>query len=154
MKDLTALSSERNFAGLKFELSKLVTKQSENVTAEKLRNGENVKFPEIYRSAHPLKFEHKAGDNFGWFMIPYGGKLIAVQADAQTEWEHVSASMGNRCPNWEEMCFIKSLFWDDEECVVQYHPPKSDYVNMAKTCLHLWKYKGEMPRPPKIMVGY
>jgi len=126
-----------------------------------------MKFPEQYRSPHPLGFEHKPGDPFGWFMIerkksvPMGPMvrgmhvmktIFAVQADAQTEWEHVSVSLPDRCPTWDEMCFIKSIFWDDDETVVQYHPPKSDYVNVAKNCLHLWMYRGEMPRPPKIYV--
>ena len=115
-----------------------------------------MKFPERYRAKHPLGFEHGEGDPFGWFMIPSSIKSeqwIAVQADAQTEWEHVSASMKNRCPTWDEMCFLKSLFWDEEEAVVQIHPPKSEYVNLAKNCLHLWKFKGDMPRPPSIYVG-
>ena len=46
------------------------------------------------------------------------------------------------------------MFWDEEDCVVQYHPPKSDYVNIHKNCLHLWRpTDGELPRPPKIMIG-
>jgi hypothetical protein len=114
-----------------------------------------VKFPEEYRAKHPLNLEHNAGDNFGWFMIPspIKSQFIAVQADGQTDWEHVSASLKNRCPTWEEMCFVKSLFWEDDEAVIQFHPPKKDYVNLAKTCLHLWKYKGAFPSPPKWMVG-
>lgn len=111
-----------------------------------------MKFPETYRHRHPLGFEHKEGDPFGWFMVPYNNKMFAVQADAQTEWEHVSVS-SKRIPTWDEMCYIKNLFWDENDCVVQYHPPKIDYVNLAKTCLHLWKYNGQMPRPPKWMVG-
>jgi len=69
-------------------------------------------------------------------------------------WEHVSISLQNRCPNWIEMCFVKNLFWDEEEAVMQLHPPKSDYVNIAKTCLHLWKpINAQIPLPPSIMVG-
>lgn len=113
-----------------------------------------MKFPDIYRSEHPLKFEHKTGDHFGWFMIPYNGKMFAAMADGSHDtWEHVSVS-SKKIPTWEEMCFIKSLFWENEECVVQYHPPKSCYINMATTCLHLWKYKGEMPMPPSWMIGF
>lgn len=52
------------------------------------------------------------------------------------------------------MCFIKDLFWNENECVVQFHPPKKDYINNAKFCLHLWKHShGEFPRPPKYLVG-
>jgi len=117
-----------------------------------------MKFPDNFRSKHPLHdffggFDHKAGDQFGWFVIPINGKLFYVMADGSHEtWEHVSVS-SERIPNWKEMCIVKDLFWNDNECVVQFHPPKDDYVNMAKNCLHLWRYKGEMPRPPSWMVG-
>ena len=115
-----------------------------------------MKFPEHYRAKHPMGWDHKEGDGYGWFMIPSpkDNKMIAIQA-SDGDWEHVSASLRNRCPTWEEMCYIKNLFWDEDECVVQYHPPKSDYVNMAKYCLHLWKPNGvELPRPPKNYVGF
>ena len=67
-------------------------------------------------------------------------------------WEHVSVSPKNqkRCPTWEEMCEIKAMFFLPDECVVQYHPPESEYVNNYGTCLHLWRpVGGKLPRPPK-----
>lgn len=95
------------------------------------------------------------GDKFGLFFIPFEGRTMKViVAPEGGDWEHVSVSLENRCPNWKEMCFLKSLFWEEEDTVVQFHPPKSDYVNNHNYCLHLWKYcKGEMPRPPSILVG-
>ena len=52
------------------------------------------------------------------------------------------------------MCEIKDLFWDAEDCVIQYHPPKSDYVNNHSHVLHMWRpTEGEIQRPPSIMVG-
>jgi hypothetical protein len=52
------------------------------------------------------------------------------------------------------MCFVKSLFWDDEESVMQLHPPKSQWVNNHPYCLHLWKQDSvEIPLPLQIMVG-
>lgn len=69
-------------------------------------------------------------------------------------WEHVSVSTVRRTPTWEEMCWIKDVFWDAEECVTQFHPPKSKYVNCHKFCLHLWKPTGiDIPTPPEWMVG-
>lgn len=69
-------------------------------------------------------------------------------------WEHVSVCPRNRLPEWDEMCQIKDMFWNEDECVVQYHPPKSEYVNNMSNCLHLWKPIGkEIPMPPSIMVG-
>ena len=69
-------------------------------------------------------------------------------------WEHVSVSLARRCPTWEEMCMVKDIFWGEEECVVQFHPPRSEYVNRHPYCLHLWKKIGEeYETPPKEYVG-
>lgn len=84
-------------------------------------------------------------------------RIVASDATHEREkypWEHVSISTHNRCPNWEEMCFVKELFWDDEETVVQYHPAKSNYINRHPYCLHLWKpVLAVLPLPPTIMIG-
>lgn len=69
-------------------------------------------------------------------------------------WDHVSVSRRNRCPDWEEMCRVKRTFFEPEECVIQYHPPKSHYKNYHPYCLHLWKPQGvELPMPPSYMVA-
>jgi len=70
-------------------------------------------------------------------------------------WEHASASFKKRCPTWDEMCAVKEAFWRDDECVIQFHPPKSEYVNNYPFCLHLWKKIGnDFELPPSIYVGY
>ena len=72
-------------------------------------------------------------------------------------WEHVSIDGKNRTPTWDEMCSIKDMFFSDDECCVQYHPPKSEYVNNIPHCLHIWKpieqYSGVLPIPPSLFVG-
>lgn len=69
-------------------------------------------------------------------------------------WEHVSVSLPLRCPTWQEMCFFKDLFWDEDETVVQYHPPKAEYINCHPYCLHLWKpFAMQLPRPTPDLVG-
>ena len=72
-------------------------------------------------------------------------------------WEHVSVNSMKRTPAWEEMCALKEACWKDDEWVVQYHPPKSEYVNNLEHCLHLWKpieqYQGKLPTPDSILVG-
>lgn len=127
-----------------------------------------MKFPEHYRRQLP-GYETKAGDPFGVFAMKRHGEVIQmiatdgnltseeIAADIKigeaANWEHVSVSLSHRCPTWEEMCLVKSLFWGPEDTVVQFHPPESDYVNQHRFCLHMWRYKGEMPRPPSIAVG-
>ena len=78
---------------------------------------------------------------------------MAIIASWGEGWEHVSVSLRNRCPTWEEMCRVKDIFWGEDECVVQFHPPKSEYVNLHTYCLHLWKKIGEKADlPPKEFV--
>jgi len=91
---------------------------------------------------------------FAYLLHPYKPGQVQIVASWLGGWEHVSISMKNRCPTWDEMCALKDIFWGEEECVVQYHPPKSEYVNMHPFCLHLWKKIGsEFETPPKIMAG-
>lgn len=96
----------------------------------------------------------------GAFIIraPSGRDLRIIASDGTDEndegWEHVSVSLINKTPGWRDMCFVKDLFWSEDECVVQFHPPQTDYVNNHAHCLHLWKWRGgEFPRPPSILVG-
>jgi hypothetical protein len=81
-------------------------------------------------------------------------RIISSGVDRKSGWEHVSVSTVRRTPNWAEMCFVKDMFWNDDECVVQFHPPRSDYVNYHPYCLHLWKQIG-VPTvvPPALLVG-
>lgn len=70
-------------------------------------------------------------------------------------WQHVSVSIqgSTMTPSWAIMCKVKELFFEPEDCVVQYHPPKSEYVNTHPGVLHLWKPMNEkIPMPPKEFV--
>jgi hypothetical protein len=81
-------------------------------------------------------------------------KILSSGVDSEYGWEHVSVSTVRRPPIWAEMCFVKDLFWDDDECVVEYHPVKAEYVNCHPHCLHLWKPIGLLlPTPPMHLVG-
>lgn len=115
-----------------------------------------MKVPEQYRvkEGHPLASDVRYGNN-GLFRVPHESYTLNVIASDGEGWEHVSVSLPNRTPNWKQMCFIKDLFWSDEDTVVQYHPPKSEYVNNHEHCLHLWKPIGaQITTPPSILVGY
>lgn len=107
--------------------------------------------------------------NNGAFVLKLDDRreVIAIISDASDlppayeAWEHVSLRVEekrkgkwhSRIPTWMEMAWAKDFFWAADECVVQYHPPKDDYVNQHPHVLHLWKPLGvELPRPPKWMV--
>ena len=69
-------------------------------------------------------------------------------------WDHVSVSWPHRCPTWDEMCAVKRIFFDDAEACIQYHPAKSDYVNLHPYCLHIWRpQSGILPVPYTWMIG-
>jgi len=81
-------------------------------------------------------------------------KLVQVIASDDDGWEHVSVVWSGGMPSWEMMCAVKELFWDPEDCVVQFHPPRSEHVNVHPTCLHLWRpTTAPIECPPKWMIG-
>jgi hypothetical protein len=60
----------------------------------------------------------------------------------------------SRTPTWKEMAFVKDTCWDGEDVVVQYHPPKSEYVNAHPHVLHLWRHAAQpFPQPSPVLVG-
>jgi hypothetical protein len=89
---------------------------------------------------------------------PCGAALMIIANTASRDsdgWEHVSVSCKNRCPNWQEMNWVKDQFWNPDECVVQFHPPQSEYVNNHPYTLHMWRHiVMAFPMPPSILVGY
>jgi hypothetical protein len=110
-----------------------------------------------------LRSETADGNN-GFFLIPgslkrpYALRCIASDGSEWVDLELPPPRMGTRQrldrSAWEEMCLVKSLFWDAEDVVWQLHPPKSEYVNNHPYCLHLWRPIGiALQRPPAITVG-
>lgn len=105
-------------------------------------------------------YASRAFEPFGIFVIPgpYGRELRVIASSGDRElgilWEHVSVSVASRCPNWPEMCRVKSLFWDAEETVMQLHVPESRWINNHPHCLHLWRpLEAAIPLPPDETVG-
>jgi hypothetical protein len=112
--------------------------------------------PEKYRVLFgPLRSDSTNGNNGQFFLpAPKFKTPMMAQASDGMGWEHVSVSTSSRTPSWSEMCAVKAMFWDAEDCVVQYHPPASEYVNCHPYCLHLWRpTNGEILMPPSILVG-
>lgn len=99
-----------------------------------------------------MKLSAPQNKNNGLFWIPVKSHLLMVIASDGLGWDHVSVSLRNRNPNWEEMCSIKDLFFDKEETVIQFH---TEYVNNHRYCLHMWrKQDQEHELPPSILTGF
>lgn len=126
---------------------------------------------EKYRVRDGMMASSRFDGNNGAFIVPFGPpeatqkRVYAyVIVSDQLKWDHVSVSVGEmhrgefralpRCPTWEEMDHIKRLFWRDDECVVQYHVPRTDHISDHNTVLHMWSAQDQpFPLPAPIMVG-
>lgn len=70
---------------------------------------------------------------------PRTGAKLSIIASTDNGWEHISVTLANRTPTWDEMCYVKKVFFEDEDLCLQFHPRKSQYVNAHEHCLHIWK---------------
>lgn len=83
----------------------------------------------------------------------WDGSLIVSHGGG---WNHASvcAYAKRIIPSWSDMCALKEMIWNDDETVIQIHPPKDQYVNNVSNCLHLWEcYYKPMVLPPSVFVG-
>lgn len=93
---------------------------------------------------------------FGVFRVPspIDRAPMRIIATASGGWDHVSVSRHKRCPNWSEMSFVATLFFEDDEAAFQLHVPRADHRNLAATCLHWWRpHNVAIPRPPSEFVA-
>ena len=135
------------------------------------------------KTVNPMLSTAEDGNN-GVFIIPWKHPISKKITWLQTivsqdeQWQHVAvvvlkgnpykigkinnnnkkkSSWGKQStipPTWNMMSFIKDIFWDDTQYVVQYHPSKINYVNNHKGCLHLFRPVGKiLPIPPIEMIG-
>ena len=111
--------------------------------------------PEKYRVKNGL-WKTNEGDMHGMFFVKYKQNMTplkVIASPSDSEWQHVSVSLPTRCPTHEEMCFVKSLFWTDDETVVHFYPKKDEHINNHTYCLHLWMHKDGHELPPNILTG-
>ena len=102
-----------------------------------------------------ITVQQSSDDGFkGWVNVGKGlGNAPYFVCSNGGGWDHVSVSYANRCPTWDEMCKVKEIFFYDDECCVEYHPAKKNYVNVHNYCLHIWKPQKEaLPTPPILFV--
>ena len=118
--------------------------------------------PEKLRLKHGPAATTAADGNNGLFRVDKGPshRALEIIASDGMGWEHVSVKARSgqkvRIPDWHEMCYVKNLFWDEEDAVMQLHPRKSQYVNTHPSVLHLWRpiwpYR-PIPEPHWALVG-
>lgn len=115
---------------------------------------------DAYRITDPKALELYGGwsgdATTGAFLIPstIDRQPIIVIATSGEGWDHVSVSRRNRCPNWQEMEQIATLFFKEDEVAMQLHVPAAEHINNHPYCLHWWRpLRRDIPRPPAIFVG-
>ena len=107
----------------------------------------------------PLRSSPRHGVQ-GAFRLALNGQTLTVIASNGRDWieyglpspawEHVLVSTPVRTPTWEEMDYVRQLFWPDEETPVQFHVGGSAKKNLHEHCLHLWRPIGvKIPLPPR-----
>ena len=85
---------------------------------------------------------------------PIDKRELTVVASDGSGWDHVSVSRRDRIPRYEEMVYVRALFFDLDETVMELHMPESEHINVHERTLHLWRpHDVEIPRPPAWMVG-
>lgn len=93
----------------------------------------------------------------GFFCLVLNALRVKCLASDGEGWRHVSVSIEGHAgslPSWSIMCQVKDLFWEPEDWVVQFHPAKSEYVDVHPGVLHLWQpLNAEFPKPNRLMVG-
>ena len=93
---------------------------------------------------------------------PLGMSLLVIASDGKDwaecalegeAWEHVSVSCQRRTPTWAEMEFVRDLFWEPGETVLQFSVPREQHINQHDHCLHLWRpTQTVIPLPPRATV--
>jgi len=89
----------------------------------------------------------------GAFLIVRKEQTLRIIAASGGGWDHVSVSLETRCPTWDEMDFIKRVFFKETETAMQLHVPEADHINIHPFVLHLWRpHLRKIPVPPKDFV--
>lgn len=94
------------------------------------------------------------GRTEGCFRFQREGLELRVIASAGQGWDHLSVSMENRCPTWDEMEHVRKRFALPHEVWLQFGLPERDHINCHPYCLHWWRpLHREVKLPPPLFVG-
>jgi hypothetical protein len=127
----------------------------------------NLTWPPIdrFRQKDPETLKYLGGNpggpSSGFFNINGPkGRPLRVMASSGHGWDHVSVGAHLFTPGWDEMEFIKRLFFKPEEYCFQAHPPLKEYITgdypggNSLFVLHIWRpTEQDFPKPPSWMVG-
>ena len=113
------------------------------------------KYGKVYDSITSAVSEHCQKQRYCFQCVLYrerGEKCC--EHYAHTNPEEVAHLLGFEVieDNTPDIAEVVEKYGEDER-VMQFHPPKSEYINNYPYCLHLWKpVDTEIPHPPMICV--
>lgn len=96
-------------------------------------------FVETARRLDGLRWQH--------YLYPLTVISSVCIEDDLKPWLHVSLAHQKRMPNYEEIKMVKEMFIGRDRYAVMVFPPADKFVNIHKTCLHLWHCLEEWPLP-------
>jgi hypothetical protein len=109
----------------------------------------------LRRSDWELMAHGVVGDaHGGCFCVPREGIELKVIASDGGGWDHISISLEDRCPTWDEMECVRKHFALPHEVWLQFGLPPKDHINCHPYCLHWFRpqYR-EVKLPPPQFVG-
>jgi hypothetical protein len=116
----------------------------------------NLRELDAYRdSAWEYRLSGTVGDSRGGcFKVVFNDAELRVLASSGGGWDHISISLADRCPTWEEMEHVRKLFAKTDETWLQFGLPARDHINCHPYCLHWWRPQNrEVKLPPAEFVG-
>ncbi len=77
--------------------------------------------------------------NNGAFRVRRDAVVLNVIVSDGFGWDHLSISLPDRCPTWEEQLHVIDLFACTDETWMALRPPKALHINNHPYCLHWWR---------------
>jgi hypothetical protein len=71
---------------------------------------------------------------------------VGIKKDGKL-WYHVSFSYRDRIPSYQDMAWVKKIWFGDDRWAIQVFPEKGNHVNVHPNCLHLWHCLEDRPFP-------
>lgn len=103
---------------------------------------------ESYRIRHGRLGSDDSFDSNGYFLVPYKEEFLLCLISDSGGWDHVNISLPARTPNWEEIEFVRDIFFDAQDIVVIYSPPRLFPYVTNPFHIHMWRRQGhQFPIP-------
>ena len=88
-------------------------------------------------------------DNCQWMLI-----LVSIATYEDRLWLHVSYSLANSIPSYEQSCWVKKNIVGADRKAIMVFPQEAEHCNLHSNCLHLWSCLEADPLPDFRTMGF